>query len=281
MENACYCESIIVVFVSQPIWKMFLFLATILYYINLRSSADSMGTLYWLRLLETGGLLTFLSLTTLVSIPLATTPVLTEPGGAVLAVRGGAERNPVGGRTAAGRLGTGSGPSDTELDRADFGFWSARPGRSVTDLDRLFVALSTLRLSTLAVEGLAVGFCSPSLAATLDFHIDPILDWTTLPLYIPGVGLMCCWGSGGFAASIIFLCFTACSVRKALLRVCRLLVLPAGIALAFFCTVLDVFNVCMSPCLESPRLFNCVSMLFMCRGTAGTVFEPFLADLLP
>ena len=118
-------------------------------------------------------------------------------------------------------LDTCASPSDTDLDLVGAGFSVPRPCRSATDLDLFFVKFPTLWLSGLGAGGF--GSAPPTLA--LDFQMDPIFDWTILPLYVPGADLDDGTAAGGFGASAaIFLCFTACSVRKAWLCVCRCLV---------------------------------------------------------
>lgn len=214
--------------------------------------------------------------------------VLVSVAGTVLA-GGRAERNAVGGRLVMVGLDTCASPSDTDLDLVGAGFSVPRPCRSATDLDLFFVKFPTLWLSGLG----AFGSAPPALA--LDFQMDPIFDWTILPLYVPGADLDDGTTAGGFGASAaIFLCFTACSVRKAWLCVCRCLVSPAAAIFPSLCTDLiffrtspdvDLVSACLAVALRGP-LFprdSSFSFLFSWRRAADVVLENSLpmTDLLP
>lgn len=84
------------------------------------------------------------------------------------------------------------------------------PGRSATDLDLHFVTFPTLWPCVLGADGLV----SSSLMLVVDFQMDPILDWTILPLYMPRADFDDGTAAGGFGASAtIFLCLTACWLR--------------------------------------------------------------------
>ncbi len=115
------------------------------------------------------------------------------------------------------------------------------PGRSATDLDLIFATFPTLCLSALGADGL--GSAPPTVA--LDFQMDPIFDWTILPLYMPGADFDDGTAAGGFGTSAtIFLSFAACSVRKAWLCVCRCLTSVAAAPNPFpsLCTVFTFFR---------------------------------------
>lgn len=166
----------------------------------------------------TGGLLTFLSVTGTFGFGLNEPLCLVEVTGRFLElvvvsvacmvlVGGLAEHNTAGGRLVTARL-----DSCAVLVNAAFVIESAvvlvlQGGRS-TDFDLIFLCVSVLvsNLSTLV----------------LDLQIDPIFDWTILPLYMPGAGLGACRAVGAFtgASVVIFLFFSAWSLLNAFLCVC-------------------------------------------------------------
>lgn len=214
--------------------------------------------------------------------------VLVSVAGTVLA-GGRAERDAVGGRLVTAGLGTGTRPSNTDLDLVGAGFCLPRPCRSATDLD--LVKFVTLWLSGLVAGGF--GSAPPTVA--LDFQMDPIFDWTILPLYMPGADLDVGTTAGGFGASAAtFLCFTACSVRKVWLCVCRCLASPAAAPFPSLCTELTFFRTSPDVDLASARLavalrgplftrVSSFSFLFSWMRAADVVLENSLLfkDLLP
>lgn len=265
----------------------------------LLSSVVSIVNLYWLRELETEGLLTFLSVTWIfglefwIPVPLVEATlvflelVLVSVAGKVLA-GGRAERNPAGGRLVTAGLDTGAGLSEADLDLISAGFCGPWPGRSTTDLDLLFVTFPTLWLSVLVADGL--GYAPPAVA--LDFQMDPIFDWTILPLYMPGADFDDGTAAGGFgASSTIFLCLTTCSVRNAWLCVCRCVTSVAAAPFPSLCTVFSFFRGSPDVALVSTVLalafrgpfFVKVSsflLLFSWKGIAD-VWSLLIKDLLP
>lgn len=128
--------------------------------------------------------------------------VLVRVAGAVL-IGGRVDRKAAGGRLVAAGLDVCLSPSDADLDLDGAGLCAPRPCSSATDLDRCL---------TLWLSGLGAGcFGSAAPAWAFDFQMDPIFDWTTLPLYVPRAGLDVGAGAGGFGASAaIILCLTAC-----------------------------------------------------------------------
>lgn len=157
----------------------------------------------------------------------------------------------------------------------------------------LSVARTIVPTLCLSVLG-AGGFGSALRTEALDFQMDPIFDWTILPLYMPGAGFDGGTAAGRFGASAaIFLAFTACSARRAWLCVCCCLTTVAAAAAPFLslCTVFTCFRAslgfdlvsgCLALALRGP-FFAIVSsflLLFGCKGAADVV-ALLMKDLLP
>ncbi len=125
--------------------------------------------------------------------------------------------------------------SDTDFgldDTAEFTLCLVDVCREETDLDR------TLGHSGFGIvkSGFEVPFFSVVFSSALGFLKQSILDCTTRPLYIPGLGFwMAETLEGGFWTSFtIFLCLTVCCVRKAWLNVLR--VVGSALVLVFSLT---------------------------------------------
>ena len=162
------------------------------------------------------------------------------------------------------------GPLDTDLDLVVAGLCvpcavpCAVPCRSATDLERFLVTFPALWLSTLGADGSALS------KLALDFQMDPIFDWTILPLNMPGAGLDDCTAGGGLGASAaIFLFLTACSVRKALLYVCSRRTSETTAPFPSFCSVFTFFRA--SPVID----FVSTCLVLALRGTFFAKVAPF------
>lgn len=92
------------------------------------------------------------------------------------------EASPDLGRVEAAALDMCTCPLDTDLNLDGAGFCEPRPGTSPPDSDRLLVKFPVFWPTALGAAGLG----SALLTLALDFHRDPILDWTIFPLYMPG-----------------------------------------------------------------------------------------------
>lgn len=236
----------------------------------LLSFAVSMVNLYWLRVLKAAGLFTLSVSGTfgfVFGFPLGlsgTTGAFFEMADLRVAetvlVGGRWEKNPAGRLVLA--LITGAGFWDTDLDLT-----------SATDRDLFF--LDTF--SSLWPSDLGTADCRAP-TVLLDFQIEPILDWTILPLYIPGADLDDGAADGGFLMS------TACSWP----HVGRWT--SGAVAFTPLCTVITVLWAAPNTGFESTCLdfagracfLVVISFLFPCSWNGTTeLFPPLMSDFGP
>lgn len=161
-------------------------------------------------------------------------------------------------------------------------------GGLLTFLSVTRTTVPALCLSVLGADGLGSGLRT----VAPDFQMDPIFDWTILPLYMPGADFDGGTAAGRFGASVaIFLSFRACSARKAWLCVCCCLTTVAAVPFRSLCTGFTCFRAspdfdlvsgCLALALKGPcfPMISSFLLLFSCKGAADVV-ALLMKDLLP